>query len=620
MEQTGEVKTQRPGGARVRKGGGSSIPLIVLGVALAVLVGAYGGLCALAACGGALWKGTHVLGQDVGGLTPGEAAAVVESALPELKIGLYLYDGEMDAAPDREGAPDAQIPLTDLAADIDVPALINQTEAQMKRGSVLTAGWRYLTNSGVTQYGGSGAVQVPSASAAKAAQTAAEQLSVPGQDTSYEMSGGAISIRMAQDGRSVSAQDLQISLEKGAWDGDLGLDVPYFNAPGKSMTAQEIHDAVYGEVKNASYDAATDSIVPEETGADFDVPGAQSLMDAAAPGETVTISAEIQYPAVTAEKLKEVLFRDVLGECSTHVTGTAPRINNVRLAIAAFDGMVLNSGETFSYNDAVGRRTVEKGYGPASAYISGETVDVIGGGICQGSSTLYLACLRANLEITERYAHRYTPSYITWGLDATVSWGSPDYKFTNNTDYPIKIDTEFKNNDCIIRILGTNVDGSYVKMTTETLSSTPFETIRTEDPAMAPGTETVKTTPYTGYKVRSFRNVYSADGSLISSNFEANSDYKSRNRVILYGPGAAPSGGTGPEVPAGGGAAVPVPEPADPANPAEPVPPPAADPTDPGIPVNGPAAGIPEEPEPPIVTPEETNPPTMVVPLQPEEP
>ncbi|RAZ93300.1 hydrolase, partial [Klebsiella oxytoca] len=79
-----------------------------------------------------------------------------------------------------------------------------------------------------------------------------------------------------------------------------------------------------------------------------------------------------------------------------------------------------------SYNETVGQRTTAKGYKPAPAYVKGETVDEIGGGVCQPSSTLYLACLRANLEITERYAHRYVPAYIGKGMDATVSWGGPD--------------------------------------------------------------------------------------------------------------------------------------------------------------------------------------------------
>ena len=113
-------------------------------------------------------------------------------------------------------------------------------------------------------------------------------------------------------------------------------------------------------------------------------------------------------------------------------------------------------------------------------------MDEIGGGICQTSSTLYLACLRSNLEITERYAHRYVPAYITAGMDATVSWGGPDYKFTNNSLYPIKIVTIYENNYLTVRILGTNVDGTSVKMTNEHLSTTPYETVYEDDPTLAP--------------------------------------------------------------------------------------------------------------------------------------
>ena len=89
MEQTkGEVKIQKAGGSRIKKGG--SMPWIVLGVAAAVLVGVYGGLCAVATYGGSLWRGTQILGQDVGGMTPEEAVAAVEASLEGREIGLYL--------------------------------------------------------------------------------------------------------------------------------------------------------------------------------------------------------------------------------------------------------------------------------------------------------------------------------------------------------------------------------------------------------------------------------------------------------------------------------------------------------------------------------------------------
>jgi hypothetical protein len=140
------------------------------------------------------------------------------------------------------------------------------------------------------------------------------------------------------------------------------------------------------------------------------------------------------------------------------------------------------------------------------------------------------------LEITERYAHRYTPAYIPWGLDATVSWGGPDYRFTNNTDYPIKIVTSYSGGYLTVKILGTNADGRSVKMTTETLSQTAWETVYKEDDTLAPGTEKVDVTPYGGALVKSYRNVYDKDGKLLSSTFEASSDYKVRNQVILQGP------------------------------------------------------------------------------------
>ena len=163
-------------------------------------------------------------------------------------------------------------------------------------------------------------------------------------------------------------------------------------------------------------------------------------------------------------------------------------------------------------------------------------MDEIGGGICQTSSTLYLACLRSNLEITERYAHRYVPAYIPAGMDATVSWGGPDYKFTNNTDYPIKIVTSYSGGYLTVQILGTNLTGVTAKITNEHLSTTPYKVVYEDDPTLAPGTEQVKTTPYTGYKYRTYRNLYDADGNLISSSYEATSDYKSRDKVILRGP------------------------------------------------------------------------------------
>ncbi len=547
MEQINEAVEKRAGGARLKKGGGIAGALLAaLGLTAVIAGGAYLGLCAYAVNSAEIWDNSIVLGQDIGGLTREAAIQKLEAALPDMAIRLTLLDDITPPdSPVSTGAAAGQgagIPLSDLGAEVDAAALVDFAIRAEKSQSFLTAGYRYLSRGESHFFSMHEAITLDPEKTAETAGRVAEDLSWPALNTEYDVEEDALLVRVPRDGQSVDASKLRENLESRSWDTTLTVSqLREVLPPTEVLTARDIHDEVSGEVKNAGYDVETDTITPEQMGADFDVPAAQAAIDAAEPGTTVRIPADIQLPAVTAEDLEAVLFRDVLGEARTHVSGTAARISNVKLAAAAFDGTVLNSGDVFSYNETVGQRTAAKGYKPAPAYVQGETVDEIGGGVCQPSSTLYLACLRANLEITERYAHRYVPAYIAKGMDATVSWGGPDYKFTNNTDYPIKIETVYEKGYLTVRLLGTNVDGTYVKMTYEQLSSTPFEVVYEDDPTLAPGQEVVKVTPYTGYKGRTYRNVYAADGTLISSEYEDTSDYKVRNRVILRGPVAEPS-------------------------------------------------------------------------------
>ncbi len=525
----------------------SKLPVVLLCV-LGALTAGYVGLCAYAANSGAIWRGTEVLGQDLSGLTVTQAARKLDSTLPKLKIGVYLYDGSLEEAPERADTPDAKIALADLGITADTSALAQSAYQKNLKGNFLTLGWRYLTNHGVS-CSAAGLISLDADKTASAAQAATDSLSYPREDTSYEVADSALMVHMAKDGRSIGSEILAKHLAAGEWDTDLSLDVPYSTETAQTMSAQEIYDQVSGEMKNAGYDPETRSIIPERTGAEFDVAVAQSTMDSAAPGSTVEISAAIEYPAVTAEELKPVLFRDELGSYTTHVGGSAARISNVKLSSAAVNGTVLNSGDIFDYNEVVGQRTSARGYQAAPAYVQGETVDEIGGGVCQPSSTLYLATLKSNLEIVERYAHRYVPAYIPKGMDATVSWGGPNYRFRNNTNYPIKIQAVLSKGYLTMTLYGTKTDDVTVKMTNKVLSTTEYETIYEDDPTLPAGTQTVKTTPYTGYKVETYRNLYDGNGKLISSSYEAGSDYKVRNKIIVKGPAlpSVPTGGTSSE-------------------------------------------------------------------------
>ena len=535
MEPIREADVQTQPGKRLAEKTekrGSKRPWMIAVIIAAVLVAAYLALCAYADSLDTFYPNRHINGIDVGGLTVSEAQSALETRLPAQTIILVNEE--------------RQLQTTLTVAELGYTAESFAGDAQFwmdaeRDTPFLRRGWAYLATLSGHWPGGAHWPDMNEAVLTKTVARLTEVLTEPPADTSGELDGQTLRITKAHDG--YAPESLRPLLSDIASYSQSGYTIPVTleTLPAQDLTAQQLHDRLHGEMKNASYDAASGSIVPEQFGADFDVAAAQTALDGAAPGETVSVPAVIEEPEVTASDLKMLLFRDVLGEAHTHVSGSAGRIGNVKLSAKLINGIVLNSGDTFSYNDSVGKRTEARGFKPAPAYVKGETVDEVGGGICQTSSTLYLACLLSNMEITERYAHRYVPAYIDWGMDATVSWGGPDYKFTNNTLYPVKIVTEYSKGYLTIKLLGTNIDGIRVKMTNEVLSKTPWETVYQEDSTMAPGSpDVVKVTPYTGYKVKTYQTIYDKNGSVIDSHFEAASDYKVRNKVVLQAPAAAP--------------------------------------------------------------------------------
>ena len=217
-------------------------------------------------------------------------------------------------------------------------------------------------------------------------------------------------------------------------------------------------------------------------GVSFDVPAAYAAWAAASYGDTVTIPLKLDYPDNSTEDIQSRLFADNLSknwsmvrfykadyceEVRTPLAGSKPgRISNVKKACGLLNGIMLMPGDVFSYNMALGQRVPEAGWLLAPAYTNGEVRQEYGGGICQVSSTLYNAVLYSNLEVVERECHQFQVGYLPWGLDATVSWGWPDFKFRNNKDYPIEIVAwvDESTNQCCIQIKGTDTEHVYVVM------------------------------------------------------------------------------------------------------------------------------------------------------------
>ena len=222
------------------------------------------------------------------------------------------------------------------------------------------------------------------------------------------------------------------------------------------------------EAENAKVDTETGEILHSVHGVKVT---AKAISDAVgdASKQTYTVPVEITKPELTAKQLEKVLFRDVLAQTTTYYSGGYSRTTNVRLTAEACDNTILNPGDEFSYNGIVGERTPERGYQTATIFVDGKSVEDYGGGACQSSSTIYMAVLRADLEVTERRNHQFQITYTPISQDATVAWGSQDFKFVNDTDYPIKIDMSMGDGALTCTIYGTKTDDKTVE-----LSSTSY--------------------------------------------------------------------------------------------------------------------------------------------------
>jgi vancomycin resistance protein YoaR len=227
--------------------------------------------------------------------------------------------------------------------------------------------------------------------------------------------------------------------------------------------AEQIAEDASCEAENAKVDTETGETVASVHGVSVTADAIAEVVGDAAE-QTYTVPITVTKPEITQKELDEVLFRDTLAQVTTYYTSDSGRTNNVRLTAEACDGIILNPGDEFSYNDIVGERTPERGYQKATIFVNGESVEDYGGGACQSSSTIYMAVLRADLEVTERRNHQFQISYTPISQDATVAWGSQDFKFVNDTDYPIKVTMDMGGGALTCTIYGTKTDDKTVSL------------------------------------------------------------------------------------------------------------------------------------------------------------
>ena len=253
-------------------------------------------------------------------------------------------------------------------------------------------------------------------------------------------------------------------------------------------------------------------------------------------GGAVKLNIETVQPSVTQAEVSSE-YGMIAYAVTNASSSSTNRINNIKNAVGIINGTRIADGETFSFNDTVGKRTTDRGFRRATAYSGGEVTEEIGGGICQVSTTLFNAAVKADMEIVERHNHSLTVSYVDRGKDAAVNWNSQDLKFTNHSGDDVYICC-FVTDDKRIRfgIFGRLLpNGETITLEGRTTETIKYDTKYEYSGFLMPGETKVVEKGKNGYKAEAYKIRWDAQGNQLSRELLCKSSYKSRNEVIQYG-------------------------------------------------------------------------------------
>lgn len=284
------------------------------------------------------------------------------------------------------------------------------------------------------------------------------------------------------------------------------------------------------------------TITESSEGLSMDFDGAVSdVIEAIESGnydKEIAVSTEVTQPEITADMLKGTLGR--ISSTTTKTTDSANRNTNIRIVCEMVDGLVLQPGETFDFNQFIGKRTAAKGFKEAPGIFNGTTRMELGGGICQTSGTLFNSVLKADLQVDERHPHSWPSDYVPVGQDATVTWGGANFRFTNNTEMPIAIHCWYKDRTLTFEIYGRPVDdGMTIELKNVILSSSaPGAPTYVADPAMAAGKTSTVRKAHNAISAQCWK-VYYKDGKEVKRELADTSSYRAITAQIAVGTLAA---------------------------------------------------------------------------------
>ncbi len=347
--------------------------------------------------------------------------------------------------------------------------------------------------------------------------------------------------------------------------------------PRMKFNVDDLHQQIVREPFDAFYrlENSALTLIPHIVGRHIDKSRLAEILSELDKSESVEHILPVIYtePSITSDLATALLFKDELASAgtrfSTETQNGKNRKYNMGLAVEKFNNMILVPGQEFSFNEIIGPRSVETGFKIAQIYSAGKIVDGVGGGICQVSSTMYTAVLKADLQVNERQNHSFTVSYVPLGQDATAFYGGTDFRFVNSSKWPIKLTASVSGNRISFSITGTkDTPGKTVVISSKILKETPFPVKYTDDPTLSVGMTKETQEGLKGYVVETYKTI-KIDGKTISQAKLHTSKYKAYARELLQG--TKPLEASGDTKTTTSGALVPPPETIAPSNPAAPM-------------------------------------------------
>ncbi|MBP3464335.1 MAG: VanW family protein [Clostridia bacterium] len=475
-------------------------------------------------------KGISINGLDVSGLTKEEALKLIEEKIKErqeaiVKLKYKDYEKELS--------------MEQLTIEADAEGAVNKAISKGRSGNILQNNIAVLKSKFSKEN-----IEIDLKFNEEVLDNFLNETSVelPGavKEYTYSIEEEELIITKGTDGIVIDKEKMKKDIKEEITNLSKTLSTER-NIDIKEEKAKEIDiEYIYNEIHTEPQDAyiidEPFEIVVDKDGIDFAISMEEAKAILQEEKEEYIIPLKVTKANKTVADLGERAFPDLLASYTTRYdAGNVNRSTNLSTACKKINNYVLQPGETFSYNQTLGKRTVENGFREAHIFTSSGVEDGMGGGICQISSTLYNTVVLSNLDIVERHNHMYDPEYVDQGRDATVSYGSLDFKFKNTRKYPIKISAYISGGVATVSIYGIKEENEPKVQISSTVTSTIPCAVKTiEDSSLAAGEEQVVTRGMNGYKSVTYKYLYYPDGRVEKIQLSADS-YATITKVVKVG-------------------------------------------------------------------------------------